>query len=281
MKKITLLTVAFISAFSMSMNAQTTLFSDDFNDLDISDWTVYDEDGDTFNWSVVQIEDDAGAPVNTPVLRSASWTTDGVSSIPLTPDNYIVSPSIDLTAEDGTNTITLNWDVSAADAAYADENYTVYVATGNQVTDLTASSVSFNELVTDNGPGGSSNIYTKSLDITSFAGQTVHVGFRHHNVSDEFTIEIDNVSVTSDSSLNTKNFESISFSHFINDGSLYIESDFQLENINIYNIIGKQVSNEVLSGTNASINLSSLQSGVYLAKIEVEGVSKSFKFIKS
>lgn len=276
MKKITLLTVVFIFALSMSMNAQTTLFSDDFDDLDISDWTLYDEDGDTFNWSVVQIQDDAGAPVNTPVLRSASWST-----VALTPDNYAVSPAIDLSAEDGTNTITLNWDVSAADAAYADENYTVYVATGNQVTDLTASSVSFNELVTDNGPGGSDNFYTKSLDVTSFAGQTIYIGFRHHNVSDEFTIEIDNVSVTSDSSLNTKNFESISFSHFINDGSLHIESDFQLENINIYNIIGKQVSNEVLNGNNASINLSSLQSGVYLAKIEVEGVSKSFKFIKS
>lgn len=45
MKKITLLAALF-AAFSM--NAQ--LFSDDFEDQDISDWTLLDEDGDGYNF---------------------------------------------------------------------------------------------------------------------------------------------------------------------------------------------------------------------------------------
>jgi len=172
--------------------APTTYFSDDFDDLDASDWTFLDEDGDGYNWSVVQIVDESSNPVGTPVLRSASWNSlDG----PLTPDNYAVSPAIDLSEEDGSRTITLSWDVTAADADYADENYTVYVATGNTPADFTASSVSYNELVTDNGPGGLENVYTKTLDVTSFAGETIYVAFRHHVTSDMFTIEVDNVSV--------------------------------------------------------------------------------------
>lgn len=43
MKKITLLT-AFFAVFAM--NAQTVFFSDDFDDEDVSDWELIDEDGD-------------------------------------------------------------------------------------------------------------------------------------------------------------------------------------------------------------------------------------------
>ncbi|MGO1585170.1 MAG: hypothetical protein ACTHXJ_04260, partial [Mesonia sp.] len=168
MKKITLTLAAFAAA--LTMNAQTTYFSDDFNDEDVSDWTLIDEDADGFNWSAVQIVDENSQPVGTPVMRSASWNS---VAGPLTPDNYTFSMPIDLSSEDGTNDITLSWDVTAADADYSDENYTVYVATGNTVADAMSATVSFNELVSDNGPAGLENPYTKTLDITSLAGQVV------------------------------------------------------------------------------------------------------------
>lgn len=275
MKKITLLFVALLGA--VSMNAQsTTYFQDDFNDLDISDWTLYDEDGDGTNWYVVQIQDQNGNPVATPLLRSASW-----NQVPLTPDNYAVTPAIDLTAETGSNTITLSWDVAAADADFADENYTVYVANGNQVADFLASSTSYNELVSDNGPGGLNNFYTKTLDITSFAGQTIYVAFRHHNVSDEFTIEIDNVSVVAEN-LGIRESQIAGFKHFYNASTndLTLSADQAFSQVGLYNILGQQVISKQLSSTEETVNLSSLNTGVYLVNVEVNGQLATFKIVK-
>ena len=181
MKKLLLLFVAFAT---ITLSAQTVHYSDDFDDLDITDWTLIDADGDTNNWSAVQIQDAGGAPVGTPLLRSASWATS-----PLTPDNWVISPAIDLT---GQTAATLKWQVMAIDTDWDIENYTVYVAAGNTVADFMASTVTFNEATLD----GVNVLTDRTLDISSFDGQAVvHFAFRHHNVSDQFTMEVDNVSV--------------------------------------------------------------------------------------
>ena len=168
----------------------TTYLDFNFDDLDVTDWTFIDNDGDGDNWNAVQINDVNAMPVGTPVLRSTSW-----NGAPQTPDNFAVSPAIDLSTEDGSRMITLTWDVSAADPDFANENYTVYASTENTIAGLTSSSISLNELVTDNGPGGIDNVYTKTLDLTALAGSVVYVAFRHHISTDVFSIEIDNVTV--------------------------------------------------------------------------------------
>ena len=88
MKKLLLTFIAFAG---INASAQTVLFEDDFNDGDISDWTLIDEDGDTFGWVPVNM---TAAPIYMG-MRSASWITSG----PLTPDNWAISPAIDLGLE--------------------------------------------------------------------------------------------------------------------------------------------------------------------------------------
>jgi hypothetical protein len=274
MKKITLLFILFLVQSAVS---QTIIFEDNFDDEDITDWTIYDEDGDGFEWSAVQIQDENGLPVGSPVLRSASWTS---TSGPLTPDNYAVSPVIDLSAETN-STITLSWVVTAADASFADENYTVYVATGNTVADFTSATISFNEIVTDNGPGGLENPYTKTLDISSLGGNsTVYVAFRHHNVSDEFTIEIDDVKVESQS-LSIDEFDSANFEYFVDSRNvLNLSANQTFESVSLHNLLGQNVLNQELSSNNETIDLNDLTSGVYLTKVQINGDSKTFKIIK-
>lgn len=183
----------------VSLNAQNVIWSDDFDDEDASEWTFLDEDGDGFIWAVIQVVDENDNPVNSPGLRSASYINTGpASGEPLEPDNWAITPAIDLSEILG-NTI-LKWDVWGTDEDYSEENYTVYVAIGNTVADFEASAVSFNELVTDNGPGGSDNVYSKELDISSFAGETIYIAFRHHDVTDQFSMMIDNVSVEAEES---------------------------------------------------------------------------------
>lgn len=274
MKKITLLALLFIASIGYS---QTVIWEDDFNDLDISDWTLYDEDGDGNDWFVVQMADGDGIPINTPVLRTSSWSS---LSGALTPDNYAVSPAIDLTGEDGTNTITLTWFVSAADAAYADENYTVYVATGNSVDDLTSSSISFNELVTDNGPGGSENFYEKTLDLTSMAGEMIYVGFRHHDVTDFFTMEIDDVSVSSEPNASNDQFAAHNFKFYNTADVLGLSANTNIDTVEIFNTLGQKIGTHELDSMNSEINISNLSSGLFIAKVNIGESSETFKFVK-
>jgi len=276
MKKITLLFCLLIGSFGI--NAQQIIFQDDFNDLDISDWTIFDEDGDGFEWSAVQIQDTNGLPVGTPVLRSASWTG-GPPATPLNPNNYAFSPAIDLTNETG-NTITLSWVVTAADAGYSNEFYTVYVSNGNTVADALGASVNFSEFVTDNGPGGLDNPYTKTLDLTSLAGSVVYVAFRHHNVTDQFTIEIDDVTVESET-LSTTGFDSINFNYFVDaNATLNLSANESLSNVKLFNLLGQDVLSKSLSSQNESIDISVLNSGVYLAQVQINGKVETFKFVK-
>jgi len=261
--------------FGFLTKPQTIVYQDDFNDEDISDWTLYDEDGNDVNWTVTQIQDQNDNPVGTPVLRSFSW-----NQAPLTPDNYAVSPAIDLSNASGT--ITLEWVVTAADESWTDENYTVYVTdAGNTVADVNSATINFNELVSDNGPGGLDNPYTKTLDISSLAGSSsVYVAFRHHNVTDQFTIEIDDVSVTADN-LSTDEFAQVSFEFFVNDNDqLNLSANKGFKKINIFDLSGKQVMSQELSSNNENVSIQKLANGLYLAKVQIGEEMKTFKFVK-
>lgn len=162
---------------------ETILWSDNFDDKDISDWTLYDVDGDGFKWSAVQSIDENGNPVGSPLITSASYIN---SMGPLTPDNWIVSPQIDLTSvKEGP--ISLKYGVFASDPEFNQENYAVYVSTTNNPT-TTAT-----QLFTENNLPGTET--ERVVDLSAYAGQKIYISFRHFDVTDMFRINIDNVSV--------------------------------------------------------------------------------------
>ena len=163
---------------------EAVVWSDDFNDGDVSDWSLVDSDGDGNDWTAVTLTDSGLGSGDVSVLRSFSWITD-----PLTPDNWAVSPAIDLT--NANQVATLNWKVAAVDADWDVENYTVYVAAGNTVAALEAG-LSFNESTLD----GVNTLTDRTLDISSLVGSTIYIAFRHHGVSDQFSMELDDVSVS-------------------------------------------------------------------------------------
>lgn len=162
-----------------------TYFSDNFDDKDISNWTLYDEDGDGYKWETV----DLGAGY-TPAI--ASYSYDNATKTPLSPNNYIVSPAIDLTS--ATSAI-LKFKVKTQDASYPNETYAVYAATTNSVSAFLANGPLLTEDAANNGPG--SIFYNKSIDLSSFAGQgQVYIAFRHYDSNDMFALHIDDVSVS-------------------------------------------------------------------------------------
>lgn len=162
-----------------------TYFSDNFDDEDISNWTLYDQDGDGFDWETVNL-----GTGYTPAI--ASYSYDNASLTALSPDNYIVSPAIDLST--ATSAI-LKYKVKTQDATYPNETYAVYAATTNSVSAFLANGPLLTEDAATNGPG--SIFYSKSIDLSSFAGQSqVYIAFRHYDSNDMFALHIDDVSVT-------------------------------------------------------------------------------------
>jgi len=172
MKNTILLFCALISTHLYFGQAQI-FFSEDFSG-GLGQFTSTDVDADGYEWDAYDYGDGQGN-----VATSASW-----SGAPLTPDNWLISSAIDLTA--ATGTIYLEWKVYSQDQSWADEYYSVYVGTTGTVAGLTGSATSFSETV-----GTSSGYMDRFLDVSAFAGQTIYIGARHHNVSDMFRINMD------------------------------------------------------------------------------------------
>lgn len=161
------------------LNAQT-YFSEDFSG-GIGQFTTTDADGDAQEWLI--FDDAANFAAQGNVIASASW-----NGSPLTPDNWLISSAIDLTSAAGV--VSLEWMVRAQDQSWVLENYDVYVSAGNTPAALTASGSVFNEVLTT-----SAGYMVRTLDISAFIGQTVHIGFRHHACTDAFRMNLDNIVV--------------------------------------------------------------------------------------
>ena len=55
----------------------------------------------------------------------------------------------------------------------------------------------------------------------------------------------------------------------------------EMTSVEIYSLLGQRVISNSLSNTIESIDVSALNTGVYLAKINIDGNSKTIKFIKN
>jgi len=60
---------------------------------------------------------------------------------------------------------------------------------------------------------------------------------------------------------------------------LHFSSNTAIENVTISNMLGQEVKAN-LSSDKTSVDLSNLQSGNYLVKVTIEGVSKTIKVVK-
>ena len=245
-------------------------YLNDFNDP--ASWTTcqtfYDNDGDGNYWFYQAFGDDT----NDLSANSASYIN-GVGA--LTPDNWVIMGPIDLT---NVSDALLEWQVMGLDPNWCQENYTIYVGSSSNYSDLINSSVSFNETITSGGDACGSWA-NRSLDISAATGELVYIGMRHHDVTDMYYLNIDNVSVTS-STMSNEDFtlQNIDYSFNQETNLLRVTSEEMLSNIQIYNMLGQKVLNQELNDTSALLNLSSLSSSIYIVNVEGNNFkTKTFK----
>lgn len=118
-----------------------------------------------------------------------------------------------------------------------------------------------------------------SLDLSQYQGQNIRLRWRaHNNGSDILTFSwfIDNVKViatdtvpqsVSEMSLNTKMYPNPA------DNMLTISADDDIQHISIYNVIGIKVMEMTINNKEAVIDLTNLESGMYL--IEIQGIKEN------
>ena len=274
MGKITLLLFLFLSLnFCI---AQTTVWADNFNDEDISDWTLIDADGDSNNWGdLFQIQDGNGTAVTPVSLISRSWQTSA-----LTPDNWAISPAIDLSGASGT--ITVEWITQVAAASWDEEKYSLHVGASSDQSVLVNSPTSITEILGDDANTGLP--VSHSLDISSLAGQSaVHIAIRHWDCTDEDFLSVDDLTVQA-TTLSISDYDINSFSHnYIKDlQTLNLKtSNNVITNIEIFNMLGQSLLIKRLSSTIEAVDIASLNEGLYLATVTIDERKKSFKFIKN
>jgi hypothetical protein len=94
---------------------------------------------------------------------------------------------------------------------------------------------------------------------------------------------LDNVRINNEE-LSVEEFDNNTFKHFYNkdtDVLSMTSSTLAFDNVELYNLLGQQVLNRRLSQTNETVNMSSLEDGVYLAKVSIQGRIQTVKILKN
>lgn len=157
-------------------------------------WTLIDGNNDSFNWQVLQELDGPNfTPVGTPYLSSASFTT-YLNIGPMNPDNWAITPPINIQGVRPGEVLELSWDVNIGifTPVPNNENYAVYVS-NDPVTSL----MEMSEPVYTARNAVNGKI---TVDLTEYAEQTIFIGFRHFDVKED-------VQVTFDSSIGIDNIK--------------------------------------------------------------------------
>lgn len=274
MKKLFLSTFLLGSLFTAKAQI---IFSENFNGVTApTGWTINDADGDGDNWT---IEDNsthprAGVASGGKMLVSLSFDN---NSGPLTPNNYIFSPAINLSTYTG-KTIKLKWKVAAQDEDWTDETYSVYASTTNTIAGMLASSTVLSNVSASN----IIDLTPKELDISVLGGQsTVYFAFRHHNSTDNFAIVIDDIEVLAVDPASSQQFFAENFSLYPNPTSdvlnISSKNGLEMKEIKITDLSGRIV--KTLNNT-TTINVYDLSAGTYLIDITTNQGKASSKFVK-
>ena len=71
------------------------------------------------------------------------------------------------------------------------------------------------------------------------------------------------------------------FNYALNNNQLTLQASNPLENIRLFNLLGQQVLTKKLSNTDETLNINTLDAGIYIAKVTIQGNIKTFKIIKN
>ncbi|KGO80207.1 hypothetical protein Q763_11140 [Flavobacterium beibuense F44-8] len=282
MKKNLLLAIFTFITFGAS--AQITVWEDDFNDADVSDWTLIDVDENSSNWMArknLQISNE-GLPADGEKDIFGTYNIDMSTGGELTPEenNWAISPAIDLSFYEGSGELIIN----AQSAIYGGTNFSlpVYISESSDIEEIMEGEPVIVNLVRGNNEGDFFEDHT--IDISEYIGlEEVYIVFA--TPSNMGTgVEIDKVTVTAQNILDTKDVNITRFSLKQNPAEDYLllsagnQLDIANTSVLIYNTTGSLIkqSGFVTEG----MYVGDVPSGVYFMVVTDGSTTEKLKFIK-
>lgn len=236
----------------------------DFNDGFLR-WTTIDADGDGYVWDLNRNWTDPSNPYS-----AASASRDDMYELPLTPDNYLVSPW-KLTYG------LITFKACAQDAAYPEEHFGVAVSTtGN--TDGADFTTIWETTMTVKAQG---QWYEFAVDLRAYEGQEIWVALRHFGCTDQFMIVVDDITLYREWD-NVSEDNSISLNVYPNPTSntLGVESEKTISSYDIFDMMGNQVCFREVGSKSFQVDVDELPAGTYMIRLMSDGMVQTKKFIK-
>jgi len=252
MKK-TLLAIAVVAA-GFSANAQ--IFSENWTTPQTWGIGQSPADTDTNNWFIAST---AAFTTQGNLAVSESWLNDGsTNGVNLTPDNFLFSPVIDLSAITGN--VSVSFKVGSPEGGtsiYYEEYLTVYAYDG--VNGVAAATPIHDQVLTAGG-----TMFSYTYNISSLAGaDSLILAFRHHNCTGQNFIVLDDIVVSNSLSINENVVSANVYPNPANDVLNIIIADEIISSVSVISMDGK----EVAVSSNGIVDVSELKSGMYIYRV--------------
>lgn len=263
-------------------NAQFTIWEDDFDDAEVSDWILTDADGDGMNWIArnnLQI-DENGAITGGSYKVLGTYNIDFASGAPLGVEqkNWAIMPEIDLSYYAGAMQLIVNAQKAIFDGP---DNLYIYASTTDTSID-SFTQIGTLEITRESVTDAEFKDYI--LDISQLVGQQkVYIAFV---TAPNFVIgyEIDKISITAArlglDDIDEKKTTFLQQNPVKDLLKLEIGDMVDTENLNlkIYNASGILVKEPEYNASGTMVN--DLSSGLYFLVLENEDSIQKIKFIK-
>lgn len=182
-------------AAMMISTAQTQVFTYDFEtEFDsvffhypLGEWTTIDANGDGFDWFNGH---DLGTEMGRNGTNGFAISESAHYPYALSPDNYLVSPRF-LAANDSY----ISFYACSHDLYYPLEHFGVAVSTASN--DNPDDFVTIAEwTIPDTGEGDGQTPYLEyTADLSAYAGQEIYVAIRHFDCTDQYKLDIDDITI--------------------------------------------------------------------------------------
>jgi hypothetical protein len=253
-------------AVTLAASAQTTVYSEDFqNGLPMS-YTIIDNDMHTPDASTSDFADawvalvDPDNPLDT-IVGSTSYFSPIARA-----DRWLITPPITLGAFGNI----LKWEAKSHDASYLD-GYDIYISITD--TDLNSFIDTLGAVTLENATWTSREI---NLSDAGYNNQTVHIAFVNRTY-DGFKLYLDDIQMVIDDpvSIEENILEGVSLYPNPSTGTLNVTCDMSAK-VTVRSMAGA----EVYKGQGSKHELATLNSGVYLVSVRTDSASKTMRWIK-
>ncbi|MEL6812914.1 MAG: S8 family serine peptidase, partial [Bacteroidota bacterium] len=161
----------------------TNVLTEDFEDA--TGWTIQENDGDTEQWAIFNPFSHGSLVGNW--AGSLTDLTLGGGTGTATPDNFLISPQFSIPA--GAINTQFTFEIGTFSAAQ--EHYAVYFTTDISNT----AAIIANSTLVEERNAISSSTETRSIGLSTLAGQTGYLVFRHYNTTGDSILMLDTIDV--------------------------------------------------------------------------------------